>query len=52
MPGAPQLDQGQVVCSRTAEDLVAGSGLSFENLDTRTLKSVPDEWQLFAVSDA
>ena len=43
---------GQVVCSRTVKDLVAGAGLSFEDLGTRTLKGVPDDWQLFAVSAA
>lgn len=43
---------GQVVCSRTVKDLVAGSGLAFEDLGTRTLKGVPDDWQLFAVSAA
>jgi pimeloyl-ACP methyl ester carboxylesterase len=43
---------GQVVCSRTVKDLVAGSGLTFEDLGTRTLKGVPDDWQLFAVGAA
>lgn len=43
---------GQVVCSRTVKDLVAGAGLMFEDLGTRTLKGVPDDWQLFAVSAA
>jgi class 3 adenylate cyclase len=43
---------GQVLCSRTVKDLVAGSGLQFEDLGTRTLKGVPDDWQLFAVSAA
>ncbi len=43
---------GQVLCSRTVKDLVAGSGLLFEDLGTRTLKGVPDDWQLFAVSAA
>ena len=41
---------GQVVCSRTVKDLVAGSGLSFEDLGTRALRGVPDDWQLYAVS--
>lgn len=53
--GARVLEQcgpGQVVCSRTVKDLVAGSGLSFEDLGVRTLKGVPDDWQLFAVSAA
>ncbi len=42
---------GQVVCSRTVKDLVAGSGLGFEDLGTRTLRGVPDVWQIFAVSE-
>jgi class 3 adenylate cyclase len=53
--GARVLEQsgpGQVVCSRTVKDLVAGAGLTFEDLGTRTLKGVPDDWQLFAVSAA
>jgi class 3 adenylate cyclase len=41
---------GEVLVSRTVKDLVAGSGLWFEDRGTRTLKGVPDEWQLFAVS--
>jgi hypothetical protein len=32
------------------KDLVAGSGLRFEDRGTRTLKGIPDEWQLFAAS--
>ena len=39
----------EVLVSRTVKDLVAGSGLSFEDRGTRLLKGVPDEWQLFAV---
>ena len=53
--GARLMEQsgpGQVVCSRTVKDLVAGAGLLFEDLGTRTLKGVPDDWQLFAVSAA
>jgi hypothetical protein len=28
-------------------DLVGGSGLTFEERGTHTLKGVPDEWRLF-----
>jgi hypothetical protein len=35
--------------SRTVVDLVAGSGLEFEDRGTQTLKGVPGEWQLYAV---
>ena len=39
---------GEVLVSRTVRDLVAGSGLTFRDRGTYTLKGVPDEWQLFA----
>jgi class 3 adenylate cyclase len=42
---------GQIICSRTVKDLVAGSGLEFTDLGTRTLRGVPDDWQLFEVSE-
>jgi class 3 adenylate cyclase len=41
---------GEVLVSRTVKDLVAGSGLRFEDRGTRTLKGVPDVWQLYAVT--
>jgi uncharacterized protein YciU (UPF0263 family) len=37
--------------SRTVKDLVAGSGLHFEDRGTHELKGVADEWQLFVASD-
>ncbi len=40
---------GEVVVSRTVADLVAGSGLEFEDRGTHELKGVPGEWQLFEV---
>jgi len=40
---------GDVLVSRTVKDLVAGSGLQFEDRGSHTLKGVPDEWRLFAV---
>lgn len=40
---------GEVLASRTVKDLVAGSGLRFEDRGSRTLKGVPDEWQIYAV---
>ena len=39
-----------VVVSRTVKDLVAGSGITFEDFGTHTLKGVPDDWQLFRVT--
>jgi class 3 adenylate cyclase len=39
---------GEVLVSRTIKDLVAGSGLLFEDRGYHTLRGVPDTWQLFA----
>jgi pimeloyl-ACP methyl ester carboxylesterase len=41
---------GQVLVSGTVKDLVAGSGIEFEEHGTVPLKGVPGEWRLFAVS--
>ena len=40
---------GQVLVSSTVKDLVAGSGLRFEDRGAHALKGVPGEWHLFAV---
>jgi class 3 adenylate cyclase len=40
---------GEVVVSSTVKDLVAGSGITFSDRGTHTLKGVPDEWRLFTV---
>jgi class 3 adenylate cyclase len=37
----------EVLVSQTVRDLVAGSGLAFEQRGTHTLKGVPGEWSLF-----
>jgi class 3 adenylate cyclase len=39
---------GEVLVSSTVKDLVAGSGIRFEDRGRKQLKGVPDEWQLFA----
>jgi class 3 adenylate cyclase len=41
---------GEVLVSRTVTDLVAGSGIVFEDRGEHSLKGVPGTWQLFAVS--
>ncbi len=41
---------GEVLVSRTVRDLVAGSGLQFEERGTHTLKGVPGTWPLFAAA--
>jgi len=46
---AAEAGPGQVVVSGTVRDLVAGSGIEFEDVGTRVLKGVPGEWRLFAV---
>jgi class 3 adenylate cyclase len=40
---------GEVRVSRTVKDLVAGSGLEFDERGSHELKGVPGEWELFAV---
>jgi class 3 adenylate cyclase len=44
-----QAGAGEVLCSRTVKDLVAGAGFGFTDRGTHQLKGVPDSWQLFAV---
>ena len=46
---AAQAGSGEVLVSGTVKDLVAGSGLEFEDRGVATLKGVPGEWRLFAV---
>ena len=43
---------GEVLVSRTVKDLVAGSGIEFEERGTHELKGIAGEWQLYAVSSA
>jgi len=40
----------EVLVSRTVSDLVAGSGLRFEERGTHNLKGVPGSWQLLAAA--
>jgi class 3 adenylate cyclase len=41
---------GEVLVSRTVTDLVAGSGIQFEDRGEHELKGVPGTWRLFSVS--
>jgi len=41
---------GEVLVSRTVTDLVAGSGIEFEDRGEHRLKGIPEPWRLFAVS--
>lgn len=45
------LGQGdQVLVTRTVKDLVAGSGLNFDDFGTHALKGIPEHWQLYVAS--
>jgi hypothetical protein len=41
---------GEVLVSSTVKDIVAGSGISFEDRSTTEPKGVPGEWRLFLVA--
>ena len=43
-------DAGEVLVSSTVKDLVAGSGLTFEDRGRHPLKGLPGEWHLYAVA--
>jgi pimeloyl-ACP methyl ester carboxylesterase len=43
---------GEVLVSQTVRDLVAGSGLRFDDRGSHALKGVPGEWRLHAVDRA
>jgi class 3 adenylate cyclase len=45
-------EPGEVLVSSTVKDLVAGSGLAFEDRGAHELKGVPGEWRLYAVASA
>jgi len=40
----------EVLVSSTVKDLVAGSGIAFQERGLRELKGIPGEWRLFAVA--
>jgi class 3 adenylate cyclase len=40
---------GEVLVSSTVKDLVAGSGIEFEDLGMHALKGIEDEWHIFKV---
>ena len=46
---AKEARPGEVLVSSTVEDLVAGSGLEFDDRGAAELKGVPGEWRLFSV---
>ena len=42
---------GEIVVTSTVRDLVAGSGLSFEERGEHELKGIPGPWRLYSVLD-
>ncbi|MGB0964492.1 MAG: adenylate/guanylate cyclase domain-containing protein, partial [Mycobacterium sp.] len=44
-------DAGEVLASRTVRDLSAGSGLIFESLGPQHLKGLPDEVDVYRVTN-
>src|SRR2546425_1081607 len=46
---ATRAGEGEVLVSSTVRDLVAGSGIEFDDRGVQTLKGVPGDWRLFAV---
>jgi class 3 adenylate cyclase len=47
---ASQAQPGQILVTSTVKDLVAGSGLTFDDLGPHQLKGVPGEWRLHQVT--
>ena len=47
---AADAQPGEVLVSSTVRDLVAGSGLTFEDRGSHELKGIPGEWRLYAVA--
>jgi class 3 adenylate cyclase len=46
---AASAQPGEVLVSSTVKDLVAGSGIAFDERGAHALRGIPGEWQLFAV---
>jgi len=49
---AAEAAPGEVLVSQTVKDLVAGSGLAFDDRGLAALRGIPGEWRLYAVADA
>jgi pimeloyl-ACP methyl ester carboxylesterase len=47
---AAEAAPGEVLVTSTVKDLVAGSGIEFRDRGTRSLKGLPEEWQIYAAS--
>jgi len=47
---AGKANVNEILVSSTVKDLVAGSGIQFEDRGVHVLSGVPGEWRLFAVA--
>lgn len=47
---ASNAQPGEVLVSSTVKDLVAGSGITFQDRGLQELKGIPGEWRLYAVA--
>jgi pimeloyl-ACP methyl ester carboxylesterase len=48
---AREAQPGEVLVSSTVKDLVAGSGIAFEDRGEQALKGVPGKWHMYAVAE-
>jgi hypothetical protein len=46
----PKRGSGDVLVSQPVKDLVAGSGIGFDDRSTHELKGIPGEWHLYSVA--
>ena len=46
---ASKAGAGETLVSQTVKDLVAGSGIEFQDRGLHELKGVPGEWRLYSV---
>jgi class 3 adenylate cyclase len=49
---AAQADPGEVLVSSTVRDLVAGSGMRFDDRGEHDLKGIPGKWHIYAVDNS
>jgi class 3 adenylate cyclase len=49
---AAKAQPGEVLVSQTVKDLVAGSGITFQDRGVAELKGIPGDWRLYAVNAA
>ena len=52
LPGPAFAAPDEVLVSGTVHDLVAGSGIEFQEQGIHELKGVPDRWRLYRVAEA